>query len=64
MLPRFPGVPSETARGRRWRSGNIDNDPQLEIVFGSRGQRFFAFNYDGTEVLDGDANAGTIGVFK
>ncbi|MEP7029221.1 MAG: FG-GAP-like repeat-containing protein, partial [Candidatus Eisenbacteria bacterium] len=62
----FPGFPvflNESV----WSSaavGNIDADPQPEIVFGSRGNKIFAFNWDGTEVRDGDSNPSTIGVFK
>ncbi|MGH7726061.1 MAG: C25 family cysteine peptidase [Candidatus Eiseniibacteriota bacterium] len=62
----FPGFP-KTVLSNMWSSaavGNIDADPQLEIVFASNDNRFYAFNYDGTEVLDGDANGSTIGVFK
>lgn len=62
----FPGFP-KTVLSNMWSSaavGNIDADPQLEIVFASNDARFYAFNYNGTEVMDGDANAGTIGVFK
>jgi hypothetical protein len=45
-------------------AGNIDADPQLEIVLGSNDPKFFAYNHDGTEVRDGDGIPGTIGVFK
>jgi hypothetical protein len=44
--------------------GNIDADANPEIVFASNDNKIFAFNWDGTEVLDGDANPATIGVFK
>ena len=62
----FPGFPIFLGENV-WSSaavGNIDADPQPEIVFGSRGTKVFAFNWDGTEVMDGDANPSTIGVFK
>ena len=62
----FPGFPKQLL-DNVWSTaavGNIDSDPQLEIVFGSRGNKVYAFNYDGTEVLDGDANPSTVGVFK
>lgn len=62
----FPGFPKLLTENL-WSTaavGNIDSDPQLEIVFASRGNKFYAFNFDGTEVLDGDANPSTIGVFK
>ena len=47
--------------------GNIDNDPELEVVFWSGGPAdgyrgtLIAFNHDGTEVVDGDANPATTG---
>jgi hypothetical protein len=44
--------------------GNMDADPELETVFASNGARIYAFNHDGTELIDGDSNAGTNGVFK
>ncbi len=62
----FPGFP-KTVLSSMWSSaavGNVDADPQLEIVFASNDQRFYAFNYDGTELMDGDANGTTVGVFK
>jgi hypothetical protein len=42
----------------------MDSDPEMEIVFGSNGPRVYGFNHDGTEMIDGDSNAGTNGVFK
>jgi hypothetical protein len=62
----FPGFPVTTGAST-WSTaavGNIDADAQLEIVFGSNDPKFFAYNHDGTEVRDGDANPGTIGIFK
>jgi hypothetical protein len=43
--------------------GNLDADPQLEIVIGSNSQRLYAWNADGSEVMDGDANPSTQGVY-
>jgi hypothetical protein len=49
--------------------GNIDNDPQSEIVFwageptGAFEGSIVAFNHDGSEVFDGDGNGATVGVF-
>ena len=43
--------------------GNLDNDPELEIVIGSNAQRLYAWNLDGSEVMDGDANPATQGVY-
>jgi hypothetical protein len=62
----FPGFPVTTGSST-WSTpavGNIDADAQLEIVFGSNDPKFFAYNHNGTEVRDGDANPATIGVFK
>ena len=62
----FPGFPVTTGSST-WSTaacGNIDADPELEIVFASNDQKFFAYNYNGTEVRDGDGNGATIGVFK
>jgi hypothetical protein len=42
--------------------GDLDGDGTLEIVVPSRG-RVYAFHHDGTDVLDGDADPGTNGVF-
>lgn len=44
--------------------GDIDGDGRAEIVVGSNGTRVYAVNDDGTDVIDGDANPSTIGVFK
>jgi peptidase C25-like protein/flagellar hook capping protein FlgD/VCBS repeat protein len=43
--------------------GNLDNDPELEIVIGSNAQRLYAWNLDGSEVMDGDGNPATQGVY-
>jgi hypothetical protein len=49
--------------------GNIDGDPELEVVLwsGANGGPFrgalVAFDHDGTEVIDGDGNASTLGIF-
>ncbi len=62
----FPGFPV-TVGSSSWSTaavGNIDADPQQEIVFASNDAKFFAYDSDGTEVIDGDANPGTIGVFR
>ncbi len=62
----YPGFPKQLY-DNVWSSaavGNIDGTPQPEIVFGSNGPNFYAFHADGTEVLDGDNNPSTIGVFK
>ena len=43
--------------------GDIDGDGQLEIVIGSNAARIYAWNVDGSEVLDGDSNPSTNGVY-
>ena len=44
--------------------GDIDNDGQLEIVIGSNAAGLlYAWHANGTEVLDGDANPATQGVY-
>lgn len=43
--------------------GNLDADPELEIVIGSNAPRLYAWNEDGSEVMDGDANPATQGVY-
>ncbi len=43
--------------------GDIDGDSELEIVTASGNNVLYAWNADGTEVIDGDSNAGTDGVF-
>ncbi|MFH1506500.1 MAG: VCBS repeat-containing protein, partial [archaeon] len=45
--------------------GDIDMDGNLEIFWTSgRGENLYAWHHDGTELLDGDNNASTLGVFK
>lgn len=61
-----PGWPVSTL-DPLWSSaavGDIDGDGKMEIVVGSNGSRVYAFNDDGTELLDGDNNPATQGVFK
>ena len=42
--------------------GDLDNDGDMEIVINCT-QYVFAFHHDGTELFDGDGDAGTHGVF-
>jgi hypothetical protein len=44
--------------------GDLNNDGNKELVFGSNGSKIYALRANGTEWIDGDSNAGTIGVFK
>ncbi len=62
-----PGWPRTFSYPFNWGSaavGQLDQDNQLEIV-AMRGQDgvVFAFNHDGTEVVNGDGNPSTIGPF-
>ena len=61
-----PGWPRPTLNSV-WSSaaiGDIDGDGIKEIVFGSNGDKIYAFHANGTEVMDGDSNPATVGVFK
>jgi len=63
MRPGFPistGAPSWSAVA----VGDLDGDGHPELVFATIDGTIYAFHADGTEVLDGDANPATIGVFK
>ncbi|MGH7731334.1 MAG: C25 family cysteine peptidase [Candidatus Eiseniibacteriota bacterium] len=44
--------------------GDLDADGHSEMVFASLGGKLYVFRHTGAEWLDGDANPGTIGVFK
>jgi Peptidase family C25/FG-GAP-like repeat len=44
--------------------GDLNNDGQKELVFGSNGTKLYVFRANGTEWMDGDANPTTNGVFK
>jgi hypothetical protein len=43
--------------------GDLDGDGKMEMCFGSNGNNFYAFHSDGTELIDGDNNPATLGVF-
>jgi len=45
-------------------AGNIAGDSKLEVVVGNADGNIYAWNSDGTEVVDGDGNPSTIGVLK
>lgn len=60
------GWPVQT-RFSLWSSpaiGDLNNDGQMEIAVGTNGNEFLVYRSNGTEWLDGDANAATTGVFK
>ena len=44
--------------------GNIAGDGRLEVVVGSADGNVYAWNSDGTEVVDGDGNPSTLGVLR
>ena len=61
-----PGWPQPTLNSV-WSAaalGDVDDDGNKEIVFGSNGHFIYAFHADGTEVIDGDGDPGTVGVFR
>jgi peptidase C25-like protein/VCBS repeat protein len=63
VRPGFPvGVPSPMMSSVA--VGDLDADGHSEMVFASLGGKLYAFRSTGAEWLDGDANPGTIGVFK
>ncbi|HTM57389.1 MAG TPA: C25 family cysteine peptidase [Candidatus Udaeobacter sp.] len=43
---------------------DLNNDGHKEIFFSGLVNTFYAFHDDGTELIDGDSNPSTIGVFK
>jgi hypothetical protein len=59
--------PFLSAPGALWTGppafGDVDGNMELEIVAASTDGRLFAWNADGSEVLDGDSNPLTDGVF-
>ncbi|MBN1505050.1 MAG: VCBS repeat-containing protein, partial [Candidatus Eisenbacteria bacterium] len=44
--------------------GNIAGDGRLEVVVGNADGNIYAWNCDGTEVVDGDGNPATLGVLR
>jgi hypothetical protein len=61
-----PGWPQPTLSSV-WSSaaaGDVDDDGIKELVFGSNGDKIYAFHADGTELIDGDADSSTVGVFR
>ncbi len=61
-----PGWPVK-ANANLWTSvacGDVDGDGKMELFFGSNGNNFYAVHADGSELIDGDNNPSTQGVFK
>ncbi len=61
-----PGFPLKT-QDPIWSSAvvtDLDNDGLMEMAFASNGNRFYVMRENGQEWMNGDANAGTTGVFK
>jgi len=61
-----PGFPFKIADAI-WSSaaiGDLNGDGQMEMAFGSNGNKFYIMRANGQEWMDGDANASTKGVFK
>ena len=44
--------------------GDLNHDGNSELVFGSNGNKFYAMHANGTQLIDGDSNPSTNGVFK
>ncbi|HET7225773.1 MAG TPA: C25 family cysteine peptidase [Candidatus Eisenbacteria bacterium] len=63
LLPGFPVITYDDL----WSGvaiGDLKHDGTKELVTASRGTNFYAWKSNGSELLDGDNNAGTVGVFK
>src|SRR5262245_31719179 len=63
LRPGFPLVTPDPI----WSSaaiGDLDGDGQMEMAFGSNGNKFYVVRANGQEWMDGDANPSTKGVFK
>jgi hypothetical protein len=44
--------------------GDLDGDGRMELAFASNGPNFYVMHANGTELMDGDSNPATLGVFK
>ena len=43
---------------------DLDNNGDLEIITSTNGSDLIGMHHDGTEIIDGDSNGGTLGIFK
>ena len=61
-----PGWPV-VADGALWTSvacGDVDGDGKMELFWASNGSNFYGVHANGTEIVDGDFNPATQGVFR
>ncbi len=62
-----PGWPVYTVSQGMWTAvacGDLDGDGKMELVCGSNALNFYALHADGSELLNGDSDPATRGVFK